>query len=163
MTSFLYSLKRNLYSHNVYRIRYRDKLYFLSSSEGVIELQDSDGSDRQSFSSIEALLDGATICGGKLIEVWALAQTDIIRGSIDEMYSFSDFIHDLSMGREFDISYLGISFGVSHSNQGISLAQYGADTPPQEYINIDEFSRLAEINGRLLKDIWRQIIVEVIF
>ncbi len=69
--------------------------------------------------------------------------------------TFEDFINGLKFYSEMLFWYGGKYFAVYNLDEGVSLENRESSTI---YKNIDDFTDNANINGRLLKDIWDEVV-----
>jgi hypothetical protein len=68
------------------------------------------------------------------------------------------------MGREFDIIFNNEMYGISWCNsEKISFAKYEDESFCQYYKNTKEFSNKAHIDKFVIKEIWKDIIVDTIY
>ncbi|AQR93151.1 hypothetical protein [Clostridium saccharoperbutylacetonicum] len=83
---------------------------------------------------------------------------------INTVYTFKDFIIDLSNRREFDIIVYNEKYGISWFGGGkISFAKYGDQSFLQYFDSIDDFRQNARINNNLLSMIWEDVEVDVMY
>ncbi len=70
---------------------------------------------------------------------------------------FDDFISGYNFYGEMEFSHNGVTYGVvSIENEGVNF--FGINTDKDEtFKTIEEFQENAQINGRLLKDIWQEV------
>lgn len=70
---------------------------------------------------------------------------------------FEDFIEGYNFYGEMEFTYKGITYGLMGvENEGVEF--WGMNTDKFEtYKNIEEFKRNAQIDGKLLKDIWHEV------
>lgn len=70
---------------------------------------------------------------------------------------FEDFIGGYNFYGEMEFTYKGITYGLmGNANEGVEF--WGMNTDKYEtYKDIEEFEQKAQINGKLVKEIWHEV------
>lgn len=69
-----------------------------------------------------------------------------------------DFIAGLMMYSEMEFWYNNKNYGVCHANNQIEFFEDKNESSLQVYANTSEFREKANIDGKLLKDIWKDVV-----
>lgn len=69
-----------------------------------------------------------------------------------------DFIAGLMMYSEMEFWYNNKNYGVCHANNQIEFFEDKNESSLQVYANTSEFREKANIDGKLLKDIWKEVV-----
>lgn len=70
---------------------------------------------------------------------------------------FDDFIDGFNFYGEMEFTYQGITYGLMRT-KNVGIEFWGMNTDKYEiYKDIEEFEQKAQINGKLVKDIWDEV------
>ena len=73
------------------------------------------------------------------------------------MPDFNDFIAGYNFYGEMEFTYQGIKYGLM-GVENVGVEFWGINTDKYEiYRDIEEFGQKAQINGKLVKDIWNEV------
>ncbi|WP_240416792.1 hypothetical protein [Paenibacillus periandrae] len=76
-------------------------------------------------------------------------------------YSFEELVRDLDNGHELHFKYLGKEYSISHNSNGTYLSEFNSDY--QTFTDHIELLQKGMIDGKHLKDIWKDVEVTIIF
>jgi hypothetical protein len=77
-------------------------------------------------------------------------------------YSYHELKEDLSIGHELHFYYGKEKYSISYNHEGWYLTQYGNEED-QAFMNSEELLEKATIDNKSLEEIWKDIIIDVIF
>ncbi|OPH61823.1 hypothetical protein BC351_00860 [Paenibacillus ferrarius] len=76
-------------------------------------------------------------------------------------YSYEDLERDLAIGHELHFNFKGREYSISNNKDGWYLSESYSDY--QSFVDTNELLAKGKIDGKLLKEIWDEVDVSVIF